>query len=140
MKLGNVFGIIGRDPKMNSNGTVIMFSIAVKRRYKDNQSGQYESDWFNCKAFGKTAELVNQNFHKGSKILFDGDMRNNNYEKNGQKVYSNEIVVSDITFIESKQAANDDNRQVGRTEPFPTSAPDLFGNNGVTVDPDDLPF
>lgn len=53
MKLGNVFGIIGRDPKMNSNGTVIMFSIAVKRRYKDNQSGQYESDWFNCKAFGK---------------------------------------------------------------------------------------
>ena len=117
-----------------------MFSIAVKRRYKDNQTGQYESDWFNCKAFGERAKIIEQNFHKGSKILFDGDMRNNNYEKNGQKVYSNEIVVSDITFIESKQAANDDNRQVGRSEPFPTSAPDLFGNNGVTVDPDDLPF
>lgn len=65
MKLGNVFGIIGRDPKMNSNGTVIMFSIAVKRRYKDNQSGQYESDWFNCKAFGKTSRANQSKLPQG---------------------------------------------------------------------------
>lgn len=140
MKLGNVFGIIGRDPQMNSNGTVIMFSIAVKRKYKDNQTGQYESDWFNCKAFGKTAQLIRENFHKGSKILFDGDMRNNNYEKNGQKVYSNEIVVSDITFIESKTAAYGDNRPMASTEPTPAVAPDPFSDSGVTVAPDDLPF
>lgn len=140
MKLGNVFGIIGRDPQMNSNGTVIMFSIAVKRRYKDNQTGQYESDWFNCKAFGKTAQLIHENFHKGSKILFDGDMRNNNYEKNGQKVYSNEIIVSDITFIESKAATYGDNRPVTSTSQIPATTPDSFSDNGVIVEPDDLPF
>jgi single-strand DNA-binding protein len=60
-------------------------------------------------AFGALSELINNYMGKGSKLLIKGKLKNNNYEKDGQKVYSNEIVVSEVEFIDLKKKEDDDN-------------------------------
>lgn len=98
----NIIGNLGRDPQLNASGTVASFSVAVRRQFKDKQTGEYISDWFNCKAFNKTAELIQNSFQKGSQIAFTGHLQNNNYEKDGQMIYRDEIIVDSITFIGKK--------------------------------------
>lgn len=151
----NVIGRLGRDPQTNSAGTVASFSIAVQRQFKNKQTNEYETDWFNCKAFGKTAELIQSYFAKGSQIAFTGHLQNNNYEKDdGTKVYSNEIVVDSITFISqnndagersSNSQANsrsyDSNRNYAKNQSQSTNR-DPFESKGQPIDisDDDLPF
>ena len=97
-----IIGNLGRDPQLNAAGTIVSFSVAVKRPFKDKQTGEYISDWFNCKAFNKTAELIHKHFFKGSQIAFSGRLQNNHYEKDGQKIRQEEIVIDSITFISQK--------------------------------------
>jgi len=109
MNTVHMIGNLGRDPQVNAAGTMASFSIAVKRSFKDKATGDYISDWFNCKAFGKTAELIEKNFFKGSQIAFTGHAQNNNYEKDGRMIYSIEFVVDSITFIGQKMDAGERN-------------------------------
>lgn len=158
----NMVGNLGRDPQLNAAGTMVSFSLAVKRPFKDKQTGEYISDWFNCKAFNKTAELIHKHFFKGSQIAFSGRLQNNHYEKDGQKIRQEEIVIDSITFISQKNdvSRDFDNRRVnsrssnsnqnGDNNQFNQDGfdelnnhPDPFG--GVQGDPydiedDDLPF
>lgn len=74
------------------------FRIAVNRRKKG------ESDFFNCTAFGATAENIAKYFHKGDRILISGRLENNQYtNKEGQKVTTTRIIVEEFDFIESKK-------------------------------------
>lgn len=58
--------------KQSASGTeVARLRLAVKRNFK-NQQNEYDSDFINCVAFGKTAEIISQYFNKGSKIAVDG--------------------------------------------------------------------
>lgn len=83
------------------NGTAIAkFTIAVDRRFK--REGQPDADFFKCTSFGKQAEFVEKYFKKGSRILLEGELQNNNYEKDGQTVYDNQILVNNVEFCESK--------------------------------------
>lgn len=83
------------------NGTAIAkFTIAVDRRFK--REGQPDADFFKCTSFGKQAEFVEKYFKKGSRILLEGELQNNNYEKDGQTVYDNQILVNSVEFCESK--------------------------------------
>lgn len=150
----NIIGTLGRDPQINAAGTVASFSIAVKRKYKNKQTNEYETDWFNCKAFNKTAELIRDNFSKGSQIAFEGHLQNNNHEKDGKMVYRDEIIVDGITFIGSKNSAqsngdyqqpntqqynsnqsnNQNSGQYSNRDPFESSG------SPVDISDDDLPF
>ena len=88
----------------NSNA-IAKFSIAVDRRFK--RDGQPTADFFNCVAFGKTGEFIEKYFHKGSKILLNGEMQNNNYKnKEGQMVYGFQVLVNNVEFAESKSQQN----------------------------------
>jgi len=88
----------------NSNA-IAKFSIAVDRRFK--RDGQPTADFFNCVAFGKTGEFIEKYFHKGSKILLNGEMQNNNYKnKEGQMVYGFQVTVNNVEFAESKSQQN----------------------------------
>ena len=88
----------------NEKGTPIMkFSIAV-RRDKDN------TDFINCVAFNKTAELIADFFKKGSTIGVSGRLQTGSYtNKEGIKVYTTDLNVNDITFIDKKK--KDDEQQ-----------------------------
>lgn len=99
-------GRLTRDPEISSSAsgtTFARFSIAVDRRFK--REGEPDADFFNCSAFGKTAEFIEKYMFKGTKVVVCGRLENNNYtNKDGQKVYDVRIMVEEIDFAESKNS------------------------------------
>lgn len=85
-----------------NNMAIAHFNGACSRSYK--KEGQPEADFFNFVAFGKTAETIEKYVKKGTKIVVEGELNNNNYEKDGVKHYADQIVVNSFEFCESKKA------------------------------------
>ncbi|MDD6428433.1 single-stranded DNA-binding protein [Candidatus Weimeria sp. HCP3S3_B5] len=141
-----LMGRLTRDPEVRYGGAqntaIARFSIAVDRRFK--REGQPDADFFNCVAFGKTAEVIEKYMHKGTKVLVDGEMRNNNYESKkhpGEMVYSFEVNVNQIEFAESKGASQAYQSQQGASQQ--TEKPEDVGEGFMNI-PDgvdeNLPF
>lgn len=126
-----LMGRITKDPDVRSNGdsTVTRFSLAVDRRFKkDNET----ADFIGCVAFGKTAEFIEKYCHKGTKLVVTGRIQTGNYtNKEGQKVYTTDVIVEECEFAESKKASESN-------EPKEEKPDDDF----MTVDEntDELPF
>lgn len=98
-----MMGRLTKDPEVKqvNDTTLGRFSLAVDRRYK--KEGEATADFFDVTAFGKLAEFVGKYLHKGTKILLEGEVQNNNYtNKDGQKVYGTRILAGSIEFAESK--------------------------------------
>lgn len=104
-----LMGRLTRDPEIryssgDSQNAVARFSIAVDRRFR--RDGGQEADFFDCNAFGRSAEFVEKYLKKGVKIVLQGRIENNNYtNREGQKVYGTRIVAENIEFAESKAAS-----------------------------------
>lgn len=81
---------------------VFNFAVPDMSMRKDDQ-GNYPTDFFRCTCWNKLAEVVEKHCRKGTKLLIVGRLKNNNYEKDGQKVYSNEIVIDSLEFLEAKK-------------------------------------
>ena len=85
----------------NQNGenmAIARYTLAVDRRGKDAGA-----DFISCVAFGKNAEFAEKYLHQGMKIAVSGRIQTGNYtNKDGQKVYTTDVVVEDIEFAESK--------------------------------------
>lgn len=139
-----LMGRLTRDPETRySTGDNPMaigkFSIAVDRRFKRNGDEQ-TADFFNCTAFGKQGEFVEKYLRKGTKVLVEGELRNDNYtNKNGEKVYSMNIVTNNIEFAESKNAGSDNSGFVPANPPA-GEAPDSDFMNVPDIKDSDLPF
>lgn len=115
-----LMGRLTKDPEIRysqNNTAIAKYSLAVDRRFK--RDGEPEADFFTCSAFGKSAEFVEKYLKKGMKIVVSGEIHNNNYtNKNGEKVYSFEVLVSEHYFAESKK----ENEVVeGEFQPVPPS-------------------
>lgn len=97
-------GRLTRDPEVKygvDNKAVAHYSIAVNRKIK--REDEPEADFFNLVSFNKQAEFVEKYLRKGTKIVVEGELRNNNYtNKDGQKVYGMQIITRSIDFAESK--------------------------------------
>ena len=103
-----LMGRLTRDPEVRYGGAnntqYARFSIAVDRRFK--RDGQPTADFFNCTAFGKQADFVERYLKKGTKILLDGELQNDNYtNRDGQQVYGFRVITNQIEFAESKNAS-----------------------------------
>ena len=102
-----IIGRFTRDPEIKyttgENATATArFSLAVNRRFK-NKEGNYDADFINCVAFGKTAEFIEKYFTKGMAIGITGRIQTGSYtNKEGQKVYTTDVVVEETEFVESK--------------------------------------
>ncbi len=84
---------------------IAKFSLAVDRKFK-RQGDAVTADFFNCTAFGKQAEFVEKYLKQGTKIAVIGRIQNDNYtNKEGQKVYSVQVIIEEIEFAESKNAS-----------------------------------
>lgn len=134
----NLIGNLTRDPDMKysqSGSAVMNCNIAVRRAFKNKQTGDYESDFINLKAFGKTAELFSNSLRKGSKVGLTGTIQTGSYEnQQGQKVYTTDVVVNQVTFIESRRDSNQlSNQSNQNNDPFENGAP-------IDIQDDDLPF
>ena len=107
-------GRLTRDPEIRysqgENATATArFSVAVNRRFK-NAEGNYDADFINCVAFGKSAEFVEKYFKKGMAIGLTGRIQTGSYtNKDGQKVYTTDVVVEETEFVESKGVSSADN-------------------------------
>ena len=144
-----LMGRLTRDPEIRysqgaSQTAVARFSIAVDRRFK--RDGEPDADFFNCTAFGKQAEFIERYLHKGTKIVVVGRIQNDNYtNKEGQMVYSVRVMVDEIEFAESKNAASQNggygggDYAGGSQSPAPSGAGDGFMNIPDGID-EELPF
>ena len=153
-----LMGRLTRDPEVRysqgaTSTAVARFSIAVDRRFK--REGEPDADFFNCTAFGKQGEFVEKYLHKGTKVVLSGRIQNDNYtNKEGQQVYGTRIMVDEIEFAESKNAAgsgdngyanggnnysNNNNYSGNKTQAAPGGAGDGFMNIPDGID-EELPF
>ena len=128
-------GRLTKDPEIRysqgANTTcVARYTLAVDRKFK--QEGQPNADFINCIAFGKLGEFAEKYLHKGVKIAVVGRIQTGSYtNKDGQKVYTTDVVVEEQEFCESKSQSN--------SQPQPAPSVDM-GFMNIDTDMDSLPF
>lgn len=138
-----LLGNLTRDPEIRySQGekqmAVARFSLAVNRRFA--KDGETNADFLNCTAFGKTAEFVEKYFRQGSRMGLVGRIENNNYtNKNGEKVYSVQIMVEEVEFAERKSAQSNNQTQNQNQPAQANGEDDDFMNIPDGIE-DGLPF
>ena len=138
-----LLGNLTRDPEIRySQGekqiAVARFSLAVNRRFA--KDGETNADFLNCIAFGKTAEFIEKYFRQGSRMSLVGRIENNNYtNKNGEKVYSVQIMVEEVEFAERKSAQSNNQTQ-NQNQPAQTNGGDDDFMNIPDGIEDGLPF
>ena len=99
-----LMGRLVRDPEVKYTGAkpsaVARYTLAVDRRIK--KEGGDQADFIQCVAFGKSGEFAEKYFKKGTKIVVEGRIQTGSYEKDGQRIYTTDVVVEQQEFAESK--------------------------------------
>lgn len=130
-----ICGRLTRDPEIRNTAggsSVARYSLAVDRRFK--KDGDPGADFFDCVAFGKSAEFAEKYLRQGTKMLVTGRMQQDNYtNKEGQKVYSWTLIVEEQEFAESKKAAEENGG------PAPQNTGDKYVEIPDGIE-EDLPF
>ncbi len=115
----------GAEPVARASFNFAVPDMSMKR----DGEGNYPTDFFRCTCWNKLAEIVEKHCSKGTKLLISGKLKNNNYEKDGQKIYSNEIIIESLEFLEVRAAKEQDStpqeanaaESAADTEPAPTT-------------------
>lgn len=134
-------GRLVRDPEVRysqgSNSMAIAkFALAVDRKFK--KDGEQNADFINCTTFGKVAEVIEKYVTKGTKIIVEGRWQTGSYKnKDGTTVYTNDCMVENIEFCESKSSSNYSQSQSSNNNPAPNSDGFISIPNGIE---DELPF
>ena len=134
----NLIGRLVRDLELRytqSGMAVLRFTVAVDRKLsKDKKeeaqrNNQPTADFISCVAFKKTAELIANYFNKGSQIGIEGKIQTGSYEKDGQKVYTTDVLITGVTFIGSGGNSQSENYQNSNSQ-----------EDFYPVDNSDIPF
>lgn len=126
-----LMGRLTRDPDFRQTTSGIpccRFSVAITRQFANRQTGEREADFIDCVAWRQSAEFISRYFHKGSMIIVEGSLRNDNYtDNNGVKQYRMNVQVDNVTFGESKSASQGGGQQGGYGNYAPNqSAPQQY--------------
>lgn len=141
-----LMGRLTRDPEVRySQGenamAVARYTLAVERSFK--RDGEQTADFIGCIAFGRLGEFAEKYLRKGTKIAISGRIQTGSYtNKDGQKVYTTDVVVEQQEFAESKAASNGNNENNSGYSPSPSpnaAAGDGFMNIPDGID-EELPF
>ena len=107
-----LMGRLTRDPEVRysagENATAVArYTLAVDRRFtRRNEENSQTADFIGCVAFGRSAEFAERYLHQGSKVVVTGRIQTGSYtNRDGQKVYTTDVVVEDQEFAESKAVA-----------------------------------
>ena len=124
-----LMGRLTKEPDIrNTQTTVARFTLAVDRRFK--REGEPTSDFIGCVAFGKTAEFIENYIGKGTKIALCGRIQTGSYtNREGNKVYTTDVIVEEVEFAESKKAGGGQ---------YPETAPDGAPEDDFMSIPDGL--
>ena len=134
-----LMGRLGQDPDIRyaaSGAAVAKFSVATTEREKKGDQWEDRTEWHRVVCFGNTAENAGKYLSKGSSVFLEGALRTNQWEKDGVKHYSTEIVVRDMQFVGGKpDGAQSGSSRSNRTE----STGGHQGTNQPSND-DEIPF
>lgn len=123
-----LLGRLGRDPEVRYTTTgsaLCTFSIATSEKWTKDGQKHEQTEWHNCVAFGKIAELIHNYVHKGSQVYIEGSLKTT---KKDDKYFTN-INVQSIQFLDSKKDSDNDMPKNNYQAPI---------NDGFTAD--DIPF
>ena len=131
-----LIGRLTRDPELrytSSNRAVCQFTVAIDRPFTNQASGQREADFINVVAWDKTGENVGKYMTKGRLVAVEGRIQTRNYDNNeGRKVYVTEVLASNVQFLESRNATNNNSSFAGMPEPPIEKTPYDFANDNQT--------
>lgn len=137
-----LMGRLTREPDVrysqNSDGSmaVARYTLAVdRRRARTNSDGaEQTADFISCVAFRKTAEFIEKYFRQGTRMVISGRIQTGSYtNRDGQKVYTTDVVVEEVEFAESKASQE----RSGASAGMPTTAGTTPGGAaGLTTDKD----
>ncbi len=120
-------GNLGRDPEVRQtpNGDkVARFSVAITEKFKDKSGQQKEStEWINLVLWRKQAEIAEKYLRKGSSIYFEGKLKTQSWENNGQKHYKTEVVVSNFQKLGSKGGDRQEREHNSQAQGYPEIPP-----------------
>jgi len=138
----NLIGRLTRDPEMTysqSGMAITTATIAVNRAFK-SQDG-VEADFIRIKAFKKTAELI-ANIKKGDRLGVSGSWQTGSFDNaKGERVYTNDCIVNQLTFIETKGQSNSGGQQQGKPNNQYNADPfNKTSGQPINIEDDDLPF
>lgn len=141
MNSASLMGRLTRDPELryasNTEMAILRFNVAVDRRLSKEKrmeaenNNQPTADFINCIAFGKTAEIIGQYFKKGNRIAITGHIQTGSYEKDGQRIYTTDVVVDSFDFVESNKDNNSNQEN---------TAQDYGFNQAIPTSNNELPF
>jgi single-strand binding protein len=138
-----LMGRLTRDPDIRytsgeNSMAVARYTLAIDRAIK--KQGEQSADFINCVAFSKAAEFAEKYFRQGMRVLVSGRIQTGNYtNKEGQKVYTTEVIVDTQEFADSKGAGDSSYKSSTRSSTSSASI-DGFMNIPDGVDDEGLPF
>ena len=143
-----LMGRLTRDPEVRySQGersmAIARYTLAVDRRGRRGQEGsEQNADFIPCVAFDRAGEFAEKYFRQGMRVLISGRIQTGSYtNKDGQRVYTTEVIIEDQEFADSKNSSGGDGGYHPMSRPAPTSAiGDGFMNIPDGVDDEGLPF
>lgn len=142
-------GNVGKDPETRyaAGGTcVTTLSVATSESWKDKHSGEQKerTEWHRVKFFGRLAEIAGEYLKKGSQVYIEGSLRTEEYEKDGVKRYSTDIVAAEMQMLggrrdDGEQREQRDRGQArGPQQGTPRHAAPAA--QGAAFEDDDIPF
>lgn len=162
----NLVGRLTRDPELRytqSGAAVVRFTLAVDRRLSREKRAEAEAnnqqtaDFINCIAWNKTAELIANYLQKGRRIAISGRIQTGSYEKDGRTVYTTDVIVENMEFVDSASqgqtmtrpafnagVAQPVNSAYGNNSFGQNNSNNSFGSDDIDgfypIDNDDIPF
>ena len=145
-----LMGRLTRDPDIrysqsaDGSNAIARYTLAVDRRRRSGGDGNEQTaDFIACVAFGRSAEFAEKYLHQGTKLIVTGRLQTGSYtNKEGQKVYTTDVIVDEQEFAESKaSAAGNEAAYASSSRPEPSAAAgDGFMNIPDGVEDEGLPF
>lgn len=150
-----LMGRLTRDPEVrysagDNSMAIARYTLAVDRRFRRDGDSGSSADFIGCVAFGRSAEFAEKYLRQGTKIVITGRIQTGSYtNRDGQKVYTTDVVVEDQEFAESKSASSEGGSMMrqapspSHAAPMPSSASASSGDGFMNI-PDgideELPF
>ncbi|HSX61162.1 MAG TPA: single-stranded DNA-binding protein [Tahibacter sp.] len=105
-------GNVGKDPETRYSAggmAVTTISVATSESWKDKQTGEQKekTEWHRVKFFGRLAEIAGEYLKKGSQVYIEGSLRTEEYEKDGVKRYSTDIVAAEMQMLGGRPGGGD---------------------------------
>lgn len=147
-----LIGNLGQDPDVRATTSglaVVNTSLATNIKWKSRETGEQNerTEWHRLVFFGRLAEIAGQIMHKGAKVYVEGRLQTRQWEREGQKQYTTEVVVENFEMLDSRGSADGQARPAPeRAAPAPRSGQD--GGRRADAPPppppedpdDDIPF